>query len=309
MPHQPEFRASAKLIRHEARVKLKQLRHDRIHRKHTAMDSSNVEPAVLTGEVSNHDCPTDLQLLDRPAVVVAAPPSMEMVENTAWERPPFNMLSEALENNAANASANSELAPDVYDDFDKDPAPDDDETRALAEIDALDLLGISAAEWPADIATLNVATPSLETGANLTADNNDTGIDAAVALGSIVSSPTLDQIEVDDYVTPESCTFRSIRNESAAFEEPHVSEPAEFFAPQTSQESGQADALPLCRIEGIGPGLIWLLKGCGIENMRDLSHADPDEIGQKLGLVGQILDVSMLIQLAKSQNDAHDKQA
>lgn len=74
-----------------------------------------------------------------------------------------------------------------------------------------------------------------------------------------------------------------------------------------SGASGQSEADPasssrqtcdLLELPGAGPGLVWLLKRCGIHTAQDLSTADPEKLAADLGLVGEVLDVEKMIELA-----------
>lgn len=56
---------------------------------------------------------------------------------------------------------------------------------------------------------------------------------------------------------------------------------------------------PLASLPGAGPGLVWMLNQCNVRTLEDLAAQDSQLLSQKLGVVGQILDVSRWIELAQ----------
>lgn len=57
----------------------------------------------------------------------------------------------------------------------------------------------------------------------------------------------------------------------------------------------------LSRLPGAGVGLIWMLQRCNIHSLSDLAAADVDALSEKLGLVGQILNVQAWIDFASAE--------
>ncbi len=57
----------------------------------------------------------------------------------------------------------------------------------------------------------------------------------------------------------------------------------------------------LYALPGAGPGLVWMLEQVGIDSLNDLARADAVDLGVRLGLVGQILNVPSWIAFAQAQ--------
>lgn len=47
----------------------------------------------------------------------------------------------------------------------------------------------------------------------------------------------------------------------------------------------------LTRLPGAGTGLVWLLQVNGIASLSDLASADPEDLVERLGLIGRLIDV------------------
>ncbi|CAN0604025.1 unnamed protein product [Ectocarpus sp. 12 AP-2014] len=56
-------------------------------------------------------------------------------------------------------------------------------------------------------------------------------------------------------------------------------------------------------LPGAGPGLVWMLHQCGIKSLCDLAETAPEKLANDLGVVGQILDVSLWIDFAKNDSE------
>ncbi|MCT4373123.1 hypothetical protein CLG85_023640 [Yangia mangrovi] len=56
----------------------------------------------------------------------------------------------------------------------------------------------------------------------------------------------------------------------------------------------------LTRLPGAGIGLVWLLHANGIGSLEGLATVDAEALKQRLGLVGQLVDVQAWIDFAKS---------
>lgn len=63
------------------------------------------------------------------------------------------------------------------------------------------------------------------------------------------------------------------------------------------------EASDLNRLPGAGPGLVWMLHQCGVRSLADLAVSEPAELSPKLGVVGQILDVSKWVDFAAADAD------
>ena len=78
--------------------------------------------------------------------------------------------------------------------------------------------------------------------------------------------------------------------------------PAEADAPVPADHDADATAeTDLYRLHGAGPGLVWMLEQCGIRSLQDLCDADAGALQDRLGLVGQILDVPAWIAFARER--------
>lgn len=72
----------------------------------------------------------------------------------------------------------------------------------------------------------------------------------------------------------------------------------EFVAePEPPADQGSS----LYALPGAGPGLVWMLEQVGIDSLNDLARADAVDLGTRLGLVGQILNVPSWIAFAQAQ--------
>lgn len=56
------------------------------------------------------------------------------------------------------------------------------------------------------------------------------------------------------------------------------------------------DTLP-----GAGPGLVWMLRKLGVSSLADLSVADPHDLRERFGLIGQLIDLSAWIDFARAR--------
>jgi predicted flap endonuclease-1-like 5' DNA nuclease len=92
------------------------------------------------------------------------------------------------------------------------------------------------------------------------------------------------------------------------FEEPELPKPEAVETVETDASQGpdvnsvQAEPSDLAGLPGAGPGLIWLLKDCGVTCLAELAAADAAELSQKLGLVGQLLDLDHWIDHARANS-------
>ncbi len=74
----------------------------------------------------------------------------------------------------------------------------------------------------------------------------------------------------------------------------------------TPDSLGQPDteASDLAGLPGIGDNLIWLLNSTGVYTYAELADCDPQRLGHALGSVGQIIDVSVWIDIARADQSA-----
>lgn len=65
--------------------------------------------------------------------------------------------------------------------------------------------------------------------------------------------------------------------------------------PGVTTAGGESD---LHMLPGAGPGLVWMLQHCGVTSLDDLARADPEALTDRMGLVGQMLDLSSWVAFA-----------
>ena len=64
-------------------------------------------------------------------------------------------------------------------------------------------------------------------------------------------------------------------------------------------ERGATDASSLQRLPGAGPALVWMLGQVGVQDLEALAAADAEDLGERLGLVGRLLDLPAWIAEAR----------
>ncbi len=113
-------------------------------------------------------------------------------------------------------------------------------------------------------------------------------------------------IDLDDTNTPRVGLSTDPITENCG-DTPDIREPV--FASGTqedwttpSDESAWEGDLHL--LPGAGNALIWMLNQSGIDSLADLSVADPRQLSDQLGAVGQILNMQTWINFAKEKNKA-----
>ena len=72
-------------------------------------------------------------------------------------------------------------------------------------------------------------------------------------------------------------------------------------AHQVPQESD------LVLLPGAGDGLVWMLGQCGINTLVELARADADELTERMGLVGQMLDLQAWIAFARASTEERSR--
>lgn len=71
--------------------------------------------------------------------------------------------------------------------------------------------------------------------------------------------------------------------------------------PDAQDPDGVDERSDLFELPGAGPGLVWMLQTSGINTMADLAEADAELLLEKLGLVGEILNIGFWTDHAKSE--------
>ena len=109
------------------------------------------------------------------------------------------------------------------------------------------------------------------------------------------SDPEMMADEAHDDITPDAMEA--------------VDEPEPDAEPETEGEEeaeAEAEVSNLDLLPGIGPGLIWMLQTAGVSSLADMAAADATELGGKLGLVGDLLDLEHWIAEASKLEVAGD---
>jgi len=70
-----------------------------------------------------------------------------------------------------------------------------------------------------------------------------------------------------------------------------------------SKEATEAAPSDLSRLAGAGAGLVWMLQQSGVHSLAELAEADAETLSDKLGLVGQLLDMPAWIAQARTLHD------
>ncbi|MEM6548582.1 MAG: hypothetical protein AAF713_12670 [Pseudomonadota bacterium] len=81
-------------------------------------------------------------------------------------------------------------------------------------------------------------------------------------------------------------------------DEPLVEPPAPGGDLASSVSKDETDPCDLLDLPGAGPGLVWILQRADIHSLADLACADPAALGEKLGLIGQLVDLRSWIAFA-----------
>ena len=63
----------------------------------------------------------------------------------------------------------------------------------------------------------------------------------------------------------------------------------------------------LVLLPGAGDGLVWMLGECGINTLAELARADADELTERMGLVGQMLDLHAWIAFARASTEERSR--
>lgn len=69
----------------------------------------------------------------------------------------------------------------------------------------------------------------------------------------------------------------------------------------------ELEASDLNQLPGAGIGLVWLLHQCDVRSLADLAEADPAVLSQRLGLIGQLLEVDSWIAFAAKTRDTQER--
>ncbi len=294
MNNQTGFRATARSVRSEARAKLRELRLDRIARRQELASQLSTGPAVVAEE----EFPG--ALYDS----AGKPPPLPCEENSGGEISHLDVAGHLADlpetdcdlpidatSNIGTGPEKSALPPAIDDiplwDFGADKVPDAAETRALAEIDSL------------DSSPFSLPMPDI-----LMCDNSHELEETKSSGGMVDECNDGPGDQEPSEPCPQFITNRTKRvdtadmqeHERAVAPEPDCPEPAPALASSPVASS-------LASLPGAGPGLVWMLNGCGIQNLADLAVVDRAKLTRDLGLVGQILDVGPWIEFAKANAD------
>jgi len=150
---------------------------------------------------------------------------------------------------------------------------------------------------PDAVAEEEVLAPNLDDTARVEEANPEDAImdddDDVAALPAAAAEGADDEVAV----VPAKATVDQIDRDEADNATPQ--EGSEEAATGTEEGKAYADAdqepSDLAELPGIGPGLVWMLQNAGIDNLAQMAEADQDALRQKLGLVGELLDLDYWI--------------
>ena len=185
--------------------------------------------------------------------------------------------------------------------------PDQMSGRMAAEVsasqDQIDDPGPTKDPMPEQHVDASVTQERYQSDASLADDLDD------VAVKNAAMAELREPEEAEDLHLPEP--FDEPVEEAA--DHPSAKEPAEVepsaLSDEIADETRPEPGGDLDRLPGAGPGLIWMLNQCDIFTLSDLSRHDADDLSRKLGVVGQILDVSSWISFASTTIDADESRA
>ncbi|MEL6644576.1 MAG: hypothetical protein AAFQ79_11610 [Pseudomonadota bacterium] len=91
---------------------------------------------------------------------------------------------------------------------------------------------------------------------------------------------------------------------------PPLPDAADLPKPDTngSTDAIQHQAADLASLPCAGDGMVLLFNQCGIHSLADLATADAADLSQRLGVIGQILDLSPWIEYAREHRGAQATQ-
>lgn len=121
-------------------------------------------------------------------------------------------------------------------------------------------------------------------------------------ISAVAAPPVPDEVEKVEEVEPAE--VQDAQPLAAAPQEPS---PVSADEPPQETEAEGAPQVPemelddLADLPGAGPGLVWMLRQCGIGSLAELAECDIAKLSSDLGLVGQILDVSLWRDYAQRQ--------
>lgn len=318
MTQQPAFRSSANSVRRDARAKLKELRRERFAKKQNLGDSSCTSLDTLAVNIRTESAsPSAVEIGE--TIDEAVPFSRNAGAPIAHEAP----YAASVEDGLVHAFEKQSRTRTPIDEFttwsgNTDNSIDEAESVALAEIDFLERGAKPVLE------SLSEAVERVGEEEKLPycpdEDLSDCSISSTSKADQAVeySEKTPDPIESSgkpSLVIPEnqhgerndpsssdrtnSCKFRSHRAIKTEMQESLYVECKDLQgADITLQEE-----MSLTQLPGIGPGLIWMLEGCGIQSLSDLALTSKEKLKVDLGLVGQILDLEPWIEFAKLKTD------
>lgn len=331
MTHTPEFRSRARRVREAARLQLLMLRQARVARRGRHMPLQPTEPEALASNAPGV-VPEAVELVAAPAPVYGAETEVEAVAETAPEMPPVAEPARPRKPKAAKKSAGKPAAPPV--EAAKAPAlrgppplppvvpKDSAEDRSIRRA--------ALAEMDCDDAAVLVTEPALR---SLPAPQRDVSDHPLPEIGAALPSGPDEALTAE--TGPEDVLVAVTEEpakpdvDSLGAPEPDIDEVAGGDAPQMAPEGAPEDVaerdaqapedgaadLPeaaeseLLALPGAGPGLVWLLHRCGIRTLADLAAADPQQLAPQLGLVGQILNISIWTDFARGHVEAKRRAA
>ncbi len=292
MTQQPVFRATADSVRRDARAKLLKLRQVRMMRKQRLMPSAQILAADFVDEPSMEEISAYM-----PKISLDMLPETRVAFGSSFLDPISHPAdSDALTEEHRIPDSENRESPAVWpeatkgnDAFKSESASRNGagtaESIALAEIDHLE-------------GHISLALPLYQPF-----EDADYGVEESNVNKEAADAPMPDDQQGQSPIGNDAPgAFRTKRN--LVTDDLNVSRTTEnshFGRDDAPQSEPLFKDLHLAMLPGIGPGLIWMLNGCGIRDLRDLAQADHAKLRADLGLVAQILDVGFWIEFARSK--------
>lgn len=268
-----DFRTRARTVREAARQQLLKLRAERVSHK-TLRLASRAEVVETAQE---------------PVIGEVSPPLPEEAVAIIPDAAPFDVAAEPeiAPQQVAEEVAAPEIASEPVAEPIAEPKPKVAKRKAAPRLIISKPAPVEAPEdhsiRRAALAEMSDEAPVVSPVSLVAAPPKPPGLEEPVQVADPVCEFPLDQILDAPEPLPD----------------PKVEPVADHTPAVAPQVAGAAD--DLSQLPGAGPGLIWMLHQCGIASLADLAAADPNGLSHKLGLVGQILDVSVWRNFALAQ--------
>ncbi|MEM9973136.1 MAG: hypothetical protein AAF771_03075 [Pseudomonadota bacterium] len=310
------YREGVASARREARLRIAQLRQERLHKRRAARLGSVAE---ATAERPRDGMTNATEPLFEHTV--PQPPSGEDPIGAA-ERPDTGEASGALDasepTDAGDAPVGVPLNDGVAEPFVATEAEATSEKEGTAETPADAPQADPPHETPdAEHPVSTTLTPASEVAERMVAT-----APPAAAAPSIDSAETPDEApetpKMDSAAPPQRTAAAASTGETSvprpemaaglpAMESvgppEHIADAASSNEPAPTNPDPAKDpdtrASDLYTLPGAGVGLVWMFNQCGVQTLADLAQADPDELARDLGVIGQLIRLDSFIDYAR----------